>query len=234
MELYTLNTTHLELEPIWENNQDSTVFIQQRSSVLIIACVTFGLGFLIQIWWIRRQLAKKQQGQLNDSQRSIGDESVISATWNKLEYKDYILASAVVNSCLLGKMILHCIIYDSALHNMFWCDNLLLLFSPYSYDFHFYFMLRGCRVRVSRIGSNPPQRGDIRRGLLLWRVLRRTTRTNIHDVHHGIRCCNWIKTICGHFLGQIGTQAHRRLFRNRLHGWLDPPGNGQGRCGADG
>ena len=114
MELYTLNMTHLELEPIWENNQDSTVFIQQRSSVLIIACVVFGLGFVIQIWWIRRQLAKEQQRQLNDSQRSSGDERVINATWNKLEYKDYILVSAVVNSCAY-------LVRYSALHSILFC-----------------------------------------------------------------------------------------------------------------
>jgi hypothetical protein len=51
MELYTLNITQLELEPLWENNKSSQTFITKRVSALVTAAIAFAVGILMQIWW---------------------------------------------------------------------------------------------------------------------------------------------------------------------------------------
>jgi len=101
MEQYTLNMTALELSPSWENDQsDPTVFVRQRVSVLAAALALFFLGFFLQIWWVRRQNAKamRLRGELRRDATSLD-------ITNRLEYKDYVLASAVINSCLLGGIV---------------------------------------------------------------------------------------------------------------------------------
>lgn len=109
--------TRLELEPIWDNNKDSIVFIQQRTAVLAVACVVFGLAYILQIWWIRRQQAMEQQAviyeRVAENQQDPLDNLVPptltsippSTPRYRLKYKDYVLVSAVVNSCLLGGLV---------------------------------------------------------------------------------------------------------------------------------
>lgn len=104
MELYTLNITHLEFEPVYENNKDSTAFIQQRVAVLASACAVFGIGLFLQFWFVSRQQRAKQAANARDEDQAV-DERDASPKRRKLSYKDYVLASAVVNSCLLGGVV---------------------------------------------------------------------------------------------------------------------------------
>lgn len=105
MELYLLNETHLDLEPIYTNNKDSTAFIQQRISVISTACVIFALGLLVQIWFVRRELMKLEQSECNEVDGPSFDSGESAAPRRKMVYKDYILASSVANSCLLGGVV---------------------------------------------------------------------------------------------------------------------------------
>lgn len=108
MELYTIDTTLLELEPVWENNVNSTVFIRQRVSVLAAACALFFFGVVFQFWFIRRQLAKERvrAGPAhNDNPRNDQSPPAVPPPPKKLGYNDYVLASSVVNSCLLGGVV---------------------------------------------------------------------------------------------------------------------------------
>mmetsp|Transcript_6881 Transcript_6881/g.15208 ORF Transcript_6881/g.15208 Transcript_6881/m.15208 type:complete len:1147 (+) Transcript_6881:201-3641(+) len=167
MELYTLDMSKIALEPVWENNKDSTAFVQQRTSVLITACVVFAVGIVLQHWFLRRQMVKKAEADAakrREEEAAKANEEVSteldscappvdvdvgiaidkpspvsssdgaspeaaldnvcqsmqhteeqperhSATRHleriekKFGYKEYVLASAVTNSCLLGGIV---------------------------------------------------------------------------------------------------------------------------------
>lgn len=98
MELYMIDAANLEIEPLWDARKDSSAFIRQRSSVLLTACLLFAIGLILQFWWVRRDIAKKASEERGDGHQAEGRS-------RKLGYKDYVLVSAVANSCLLGGIV---------------------------------------------------------------------------------------------------------------------------------
>jgi len=122
MELYAFDLSRVELVPEWENNVGIGVFVRQRTTVLALACVVFTLGIFLQRCWIRRQMAKKAAkamaaalangerigaGENDDSVRLTrsGRYTAPEHRRGNSKYKNYVLASSVVNSCLLGGVV---------------------------------------------------------------------------------------------------------------------------------
>ncbi len=102
MELYIFNATNLEVEPLWENNSDSSRFVRNRVAVLSIASTIFALGIIFQYWWTNKKLKEQStvDGSINDDKHNPDSKNTTG-----FGYRDYILASAIVNSTMLGGIV---------------------------------------------------------------------------------------------------------------------------------
>ena len=109
LEQYIFDPSRLDLEPLWENNVSSAEFLTRRYVAVWIGVGLFVLGIVLQHYWLRRK--KRESNSNNNSSTSAAGHQVqqsdadTETKFCKLNYKTYIIVSAVINSCLLGGVV---------------------------------------------------------------------------------------------------------------------------------
>ena len=101
LEQYLFDASNLDLEPLWDNNVSIEEFLMTRYLAVGIGLAIFVLGVALQHYWL-----SKEGNTVVDSRSHIqrgGDAQ--ESTCCGFKYKDYVLVSAVVNSCLLGGVV---------------------------------------------------------------------------------------------------------------------------------
>ena len=104
LEQFIFDFSKLELEPLWENNVSSDDFLVKRYVACGIGIAVFVLGILLQHYWLWKQ---KQADPDSTDRRSHIQQGGghTDETFLCMKYKNYILGSAVINSCILGGVV---------------------------------------------------------------------------------------------------------------------------------
>ena len=102
--VYTFNVSNLEFEPFFEDSgKSSDDFVAGRIAAITTGLVVFTLGIIIQYFWTRRQkqLLRENAAPTLD----VKEDSAGESTFCGFKYKNYLLISAIANSCLLGGLV---------------------------------------------------------------------------------------------------------------------------------
>lgn len=108
MEQYIFDPEKLALEPLWENNISSDDFLIKRYVAVGIGMALFLLGILLQHYWLHRKKIQSNGGNNQTVDTSRQQDSTVEEPVTKfcgIDYRTYIIASATLNSCLLGGVV---------------------------------------------------------------------------------------------------------------------------------
>lgn len=106
LEQYIFDASKLDLEPLFDSNVSSVEFLTRRYIAVWLGVGVFILGIALQHYWLSKQKRKSKSNNNNitslGQQDQQGDEEI---KFCGINYKTYIIASAVINSCLLGGVV---------------------------------------------------------------------------------------------------------------------------------